>query len=338
MALPMLPTHYQPYGEPASCAQRVFRPVVIFNSSLQANSSPGLLNAPGTDSMRAAESPSPLLESLKVRIDDMLMANAQYWQSLVPFNTTTSPVGGPDMRFGYPGAVPGCAPMPAPNAPYGPYGYEAPRYPSGYPVAGIPPTSSYMPYASPSTMGSPSRSDRYHPCAVTAAGKTGKKRRGNLPKAVTAILKAWLLEHVKHPYPTEEEKLALANQTDLTLAQINNWFINARRRILQPILDQYAKSAVTSNGSASSGNHTPTSRSPPLGRGSSQGMGSSPESLPASYGAGSLADATGVCTNPLGLQTVSLPKFKQKLYEQINNTGSGARATHRERYKSMAKV
>ncbi|KAJ1975522.1 Homeobox protein [Dimargaris xerosporica] len=337
MALPMPPTHYQPYAEPASCAQRVFRPVVIFNSSLQANTSPGLLSAPGADSMRT-ESPSPLLESLKVRIDDMLMANAQYWQSLVPFNTTTSPVGGPDMRFGYPGAGPGYAPLPTANVPYGSYGYDASRYPSAYSVAGMPPTSSYMSYASSSSVGSPSRSERYHPCAVPA-GKTGKKRRGNLPKAVTAILKAWLLEHVKHPYPTEEEKLALANQTDLTLAQINNWFINARRRILQPILDQYAKSAVTSNGNASSGSHTPTSRSPPLGSGSSQGLGSSPESVSAPYGAGSLADATGVCTtNPLGLQTVSLPKFKQKLYEQINNTGSGARATHRERYKSMAKV
>ncbi|RKP34973.1 homeobox KN domain-containing protein, partial [Dimargaris cristalligena] len=55
-------------------------------------------------------------------------------------------------------------------------------------------------------------------------------RRGNLPKAVTAILKAWLLEHVKHPYPTEEEKIALAHETELSLNQISNWFINARRR------------------------------------------------------------------------------------------------------------
>ncbi|KAI7863403.1 Homeodomain-like protein, partial [Spinellus fusiger] len=65
-----------------------------------------------------------------------------------------------------------------------------------------------------------------------------KRRRGNLPKAVTAILREWLARHKKHPYPTEEEKAALARETRLTLNQISNWFINARRRILQPMLDR----------------------------------------------------------------------------------------------------
>ncbi|RCI03652.1 Homeobox protein 9 [Rhizopus stolonifer] len=65
-----------------------------------------------------------------------------------------------------------------------------------------------------------------------------KKRRGNLPKCVTAILKQWLIDHHKHPYPTEEEKRALGLKTDLTLNQISNWFINARRRILPFILSQ----------------------------------------------------------------------------------------------------
>lgn len=68
------------------------------------------------------------------------------------------------------------------------------------------------------------------------ASKNGKRRRGNLPKAVTLILREWLVQHKKHPYPTEEEKLALARETKLTMNQISNWFINARRRILQPML------------------------------------------------------------------------------------------------------
>jgi len=64
-----------------------------------------------------------------------------------------------------------------------------------------------------------------------------KKRRGNLPKASTNLLKKWLFDHLYHPYPTEEEKSALSLQTGLTLNQISNWFINARRRILQPMLE-----------------------------------------------------------------------------------------------------
>ncbi|KAI7877591.1 hypothetical protein K492DRAFT_171616 [Lichtheimia hyalospora FSU 10163] len=66
---------------------------------------------------------------------------------------------------------------------------------------------------------------------------TSKRRRGNLPKQVTEYLKSWLVDHKQHPYPSEKEKLHLAQQTGLTVNQISNWFINARRRILQPMLE-----------------------------------------------------------------------------------------------------
>ncbi|XP_053621840.1 homeobox protein PKNOX2-like [Plodia interpunctella] len=62
-------------------------------------------------------------------------------------------------------------------------------------------------------------------------------KRGVLPRHATQLLRAWLFQHLVHPYPTEEEKRTLAAQTRLTLLQVNNWFINARRRILQPMLD-----------------------------------------------------------------------------------------------------
>ncbi|KAI9468073.1 MAG: hypothetical protein EXX96DRAFT_591831 [Benjaminiella poitrasii] len=64
-----------------------------------------------------------------------------------------------------------------------------------------------------------------------------KKRRGNLPKEVTEFLKHWLILHKEHPYPTEKEKQVLADETHLSVNQISNWFINARRRILQPLLE-----------------------------------------------------------------------------------------------------
>ncbi|XP_076162487.1 homeobox protein PKNOX2 isoform X2 [Ptiloglossa arizonensis] len=67
--------------------------------------------------------------------------------------------------------------------------------------------------------------------------KKGRQKRGVLPKQATSIMRTWLFEHLVHPYPTEDEKRQIASQTNLTLLQVNNWFINARRRILQPMLD-----------------------------------------------------------------------------------------------------
>lgn len=71
-------------------------------------------------------------------------------------------------------------------------------------------------------------------------GYSGKqnKKRGIFPKAATNIMRAWLFQHLTHPYPSEEQKKELADQTSLTLSQVNNWFINARRRIVQPMIDQ----------------------------------------------------------------------------------------------------
>lgn len=48
----------------------------------------------------------------------------------------------------------------------------------------------------------------------------------------------------QHPYPTEDEKRQIASETNLTLLQVNNWFINARRRILQPMLDGAGAEAI----------------------------------------------------------------------------------------------
>ncbi|KAJ9610049.1 uncharacterized protein PV06_06573 [Exophiala oligosperma] len=60
----------------------------------------------------------------------------------------------------------------------------------------------------------------------------GRRRRGNLPKPITDILRLWLQDHLDHPYPSDEQKQVFIQRTGLTISQISNWFINARRRQL----------------------------------------------------------------------------------------------------------
>ncbi|KAI5673297.1 hypothetical protein M9H77_13661 [Catharanthus roseus] len=57
-----------------------------------------------------------------------------------------------------------------------------------------------------------------------------KRRAGKLPGDTTSVLKAWWQSHSKWPYPTEEDKARLVQETGLQLKQINNWFITQRKR------------------------------------------------------------------------------------------------------------
>ncbi|XP_028754008.1 homeobox protein knotted-1-like 13 isoform X2 [Neltuma alba] len=57
-----------------------------------------------------------------------------------------------------------------------------------------------------------------------------KRRAGKLPGDTTSLLKSWWQSHSKWPYPTEEDKARLVQETGLQLKQINNWFINQRKR------------------------------------------------------------------------------------------------------------
>ncbi|XP_024023598.1 homeobox protein knotted-1-like 3 isoform X2 [Morus notabilis] len=57
-----------------------------------------------------------------------------------------------------------------------------------------------------------------------------KRRAGKLPGDTTSVLKSWWQTHSKWPYPTEEDKARLVQETGLQLKQINNWFINQRKR------------------------------------------------------------------------------------------------------------
>ncbi|KAL2325591.1 hypothetical protein Fmac_024649 [Flemingia macrophylla] len=64
-----------------------------------------------------------------------------------------------------------------------------------------------------------------------------KRKKGTLPKDARMILMDWWNTHYRWPYPTEEEKVQLSELTGLDQKQINNWFINQRKRHWKPSKD-----------------------------------------------------------------------------------------------------
>ncbi|ELU04462.1 hypothetical protein CAPTEDRAFT_181110 [Capitella teleta] len=70
---------------------------------------------------------------------------------------------------------------------------------------------------------------------ATSATKT-KKARENHPPATIAIMMSWLVRNLFDPYPSDEEKSEMATAGKITVLQVINWFINARRRVLPGLL------------------------------------------------------------------------------------------------------
>ncbi|KAL4919926.1 homeobox KN domain-containing protein [Aspergillus aurantiobrunneus] len=141
--------------------------------------------------------------------------------------------------------------------PVGSHGYPSPSGVSG-PMndrrstdayRGVPPNYSQMGYPYP-PMAYQSDPEHASPQALSHGPQSNfgilgdpidsknKRRRGNLPKPVTDILRAWFHEHLDHPYPSEEDKQMFMTRTGLTISQISNWFINARRRQLPALRNQ----------------------------------------------------------------------------------------------------
>ncbi|KAK9892491.1 hypothetical protein WA026_020481 [Henosepilachna vigintioctopunctata] len=120
----------------------------------------------------------------------------------------------------------------------------------GVNIGSVPPSESSGPLSPAPTTPGGSADD----CDSDFTSRGGRKqKRGVLPKQATSVMRSWLFQHLVHPYPTEDEKRHIAAQTNLTLLQVNNWFINARRRILQPMLD--ASAPNDSSGGTNSPNH-----------------------------------------------------------------------------------
>jgi hypothetical protein len=111
--------------------------------------------------------------------------------------------------------------------------YQDPHQPPhGHSYDRPPQSEAYYPRAAYAGAPHPAYENTYHqqaqPYNYTFQSTLGvdnnsfnRKRRGNLPKEATGILKAWFSAHRDSPYPTEDEKVALCNQTQLTLNQVS---------------------------------------------------------------------------------------------------------------------
>ncbi|KAK3272201.1 hypothetical protein CYMTET_19491 [Cymbomonas tetramitiformis] len=57
-----------------------------------------------------------------------------------------------------------------------------------------------------------------------------RKKPEKLPAEAVAIFRDWWSRNIVWPYPTDEERKELAKASGLQLPQVNNWYINMRKR------------------------------------------------------------------------------------------------------------
>jgi hypothetical protein len=57
-----------------------------------------------------------------------------------------------------------------------------------------------------------------------------RRKRRNFSKQATEVLNEYFYSHLSNPYPSEEVKEQLANQCQITVSQVSNWFGNKRIR------------------------------------------------------------------------------------------------------------
>jgi hypothetical protein len=65
-------------------------------------------------------------------------------------------------------------------------------------------------------------------------GDESMKKRvagSRFPYAAVKVLGNWMLQHLDHPYPVDEDKTLSEQQNGLSSDQISNWMSNNRRRL-----------------------------------------------------------------------------------------------------------
>lgn len=64
-----------------------------------------------------------------------------------------------------------------------------------------------------------------------SAEPASTKRAGLRHTKKTRALSNWFASHMEHPYPSEEDKITLAEESGMTKKQVVDWFANSRRRL-----------------------------------------------------------------------------------------------------------
>jgi len=72
--------------------------------------------------------------------------------------------------------------------------------------------------------------------SIQNSPSNNKRKSTSLPAETVDYLKAWMMspEHIAHPYPTEQEKAQIMEDTGIELKQLTNWFVNNRKRYWKP--------------------------------------------------------------------------------------------------------
>jgi hypothetical protein len=83
------------------------------------------------------------------------------------------------------------------------------------------------------------RADSVSSVSSSPSKTKDKRKSSSLPSETVEYLKAWMMsaEHIAHPYPTEQEKVKIMEDTDIELKQLTNWFVNNRKRYWKPRIE-----------------------------------------------------------------------------------------------------
>ena len=97
----------------------------------------------------------------------------------------------------------------------------------------------YKPSPPPTVSSHPKRRPPHKRLSSTTTSTNAGKKCALSPET-TEYLKNWMLspDHIDHPYPTEEEKADIMKHCGIEMKQLTNWFVNNRKRIWKPKLEE----------------------------------------------------------------------------------------------------